>query len=245
MRWTPTNDQLLLLKILETHDLSVDTKRVAAAWPISEGEDRPTPRAIAERLVRMRQAARASGGVDAHFSIGKGMKNSSPITTPRKSRKTGTASTPGSSKRKRSKNDSDEEELAMLSSSSSSSSPAVIKHENGIEPDTPTKGKIKKQLAMRTAAVAGSSSQGWAVGERKGKVERAVMAAGNVNMMEGPGGSPTKRVRKASVLPAGMVSWKSDDDEPEVESSASEYVPEVEVKGEEVEVDVEEDAEYV
>ncbi|OOF95897.1 hypothetical protein ASPCADRAFT_130223 [Aspergillus carbonarius ITEM 5010] len=238
MRWTPANDQLLLLKILETHDLSVDTKRVAAAWPASEGEERPTPRAITERLVRMRQTARASSGVDGHFSIGKGMKSSSAPSTPRKPRKSVPASTPASGKRKRGKKDSDEEESALSSSASSWSSPVVIKDDKDSEPDYPTIRK-SMNLPVRTAAVAGSSSQVWAVGEQKAKVERAVMA-GEREVEEG--GSPMKRVRKASVLPAGMVIWKSDDDdEPGVDSSASEYVPEGKVKG--VEVDLEEDEE--
>lgn len=36
MRWTPDKDHILLLKLLETHDISVDTKKIAAAW-------RPSP----------------------------------------------------------------------------------------------------------------------------------------------------------------------------------------------------------
>ncbi|GLA71734.1 hypothetical protein AtubIFM55763_002214 [Aspergillus tubingensis] len=80
MKWTPEKDQLLLLKILETHSLSVDAKRVAEAWPKSLGPDMPTPRAISERLVRMRNTARESSGMEGHFSIGKGLKTGSPMT---------------------------------------------------------------------------------------------------------------------------------------------------------------------
>ncbi|KAJ5390879.1 uncharacterized protein N7496_001947 [Penicillium cataractarum] len=62
MRWNPSADQLLLLKIVETHDISVDTNKVAAAWPSSaDGQPGPTPRAIKERLGKLRELARRSG----------------------------------------------------------------------------------------------------------------------------------------------------------------------------------------
>ncbi|KAJ0421966.1 hypothetical protein BJY00DRAFT_311677 [Aspergillus carlsbadensis] len=120
MRWTPEKDQLLLLKILETHQLAVDTKRVAEAWP--SGEDKPTPRAITERLVRMRAMVKSSASASGttggektggHFSIGKGVGRGSPVCTPRVSpaklrakaqsvsMPMSTFSTPPSAKRKR------------------------------------------------------------------------------------------------------------------------------------------------
>ncbi|ODM15304.1 hypothetical protein SI65_09245 [Aspergillus cristatus] len=93
VKWTPENDQLLLLKILETHDLSVNTKKVAEAWPATDAKDKPTPRAITERLVRMRQTARASSGNAGGFAI-----KSAPAT-PKKPRNN-TTSTPASGKTK-------------------------------------------------------------------------------------------------------------------------------------------------
>ncbi|KAI9784684.1 MAG: hypothetical protein M1816_000749 [Peltula sp. TS41687] len=56
VKWTPDNDQMLLLKILETHPaLSVDTKAVSEAWP--SNLEKPSARAITERLVRIRKNA--------------------------------------------------------------------------------------------------------------------------------------------------------------------------------------------
>ncbi|PYI03797.1 hypothetical protein BO78DRAFT_431850 [Aspergillus sclerotiicarbonarius CBS 121057] len=240
MRWTAENDQLLFLRILQTHDFTVDTKRVAAAWPVPEGAKGPTPRAIAERLVKLRQAARDSGGVEGHFSIGKGIKKASPATTPRKPRKAATAATPGSGKRKRgaAKKDSDEEESAVSTMSPTLSSPAAV------EPETPTKGKGKgksvSKLPVRPA-VAGNSSQVRAVAEQR---EVFVVDENKEEKNEEEAGSPAKRARKPSALHPGMVTWNDDDEQEEISSSASEYVPEpeVEVKGEEVDV---EDFEYV
>ncbi|KZF20562.1 hypothetical protein L228DRAFT_173902 [Xylona heveae TC161] len=114
MKWTPDNDQLLLLKILETHDLTVDTKKIAAAWPTDDGREGPTARAISERLVKIRANAKAGGA--GHFAVKK-PGNSKP-NTPRKGRAIkaegeDTPSTPNS-KRKRAtktvpKEDTDDE----------------------------------------------------------------------------------------------------------------------------------------
>ncbi|KAL4782493.1 hypothetical protein BJX76DRAFT_358859 [Aspergillus varians] len=92
MKWTPETDQLLLLKILETHELKVNTAKVAEAW--SPGQNRPTPRAITERLVRMRQMVKSSSaqGTEGHFSIGSGA--SSTASTPRKRKNPSDASAP-------------------------------------------------------------------------------------------------------------------------------------------------------
>ncbi|KAK2766227.1 hypothetical protein FQN54_007743 [Arachnomyces sp. PD_36] len=94
VRWTPQNDQLLLLKILETHKLSVDTKKVAESWPKNNPEGVPTPRAIEQRLIKIRNESKAE------FSIAKGKNTGSTETTPRKGSKTTTPKTP-TSKRKR------------------------------------------------------------------------------------------------------------------------------------------------
>ncbi|RAL02417.1 uncharacterized protein BO80DRAFT_501095 [Aspergillus ibericus CBS 121593] len=249
MRWTSDNDQLLLLMIIETHDLRIDTKRVAAAWPTAEGTTGPTPRAITERLVKLRQTARESGVAEGSFSIGKGVKNPTPASTPRKSRKgaaSATPKTPSSGKRKRvlKKDDSEEEqEKGMVVSSgmpSSLSSPA------GNDPVlTPTKGKGKgrKKLSVRSSAPGSSEPVGAAGEERDVFVvgERMHLKLKMKGEGEGEGegeeaGSPAKRVRKASVLPPGMINWQGDGgpESEELESLTSEYLPDpdMQVKGE-------------
>ncbi|MCJ1244221.1 hypothetical protein MMC30_001419 [Trapelia coarctata] len=90
IKWTPENDKLLLYKILETSSVSADTKAISAAWPTDNGEI-PTPRAISERLCKIRASVKARGG--AHFSVSsaktKSTNNGAPRTptaTPRKPR---------------------------------------------------------------------------------------------------------------------------------------------------------------
>ncbi|KMU84941.1 hypothetical protein CIHG_02724 [Coccidioides immitis H538.4] len=58
IKWTPENDQILLVEILETHQLSVDTKKVSEAWPQADPNAIPTPRAITERLHRIKKASK-------------------------------------------------------------------------------------------------------------------------------------------------------------------------------------------
>ncbi|KAL4797411.1 hypothetical protein BDV19DRAFT_387219 [Aspergillus venezuelensis] len=107
VKWTAERDQLLLLKILETHELKLDPKKVVAAWP--SGEGKPTPRAITERLVRIRANIKGAGGgkngssdntsnSNTKLSIASGRKN---VTTPSKQLKAFSISTPESGKRKR------------------------------------------------------------------------------------------------------------------------------------------------
>ncbi|KKY28447.1 hypothetical protein UCRPC4_g00615 [Phaeomoniella chlamydospora] len=92
IRWGPAEDQTLLLLILEVHEsLNLRVESIAANWPITEGQQKPTPRAIREHLVKLRDSARKSGN-GGNFSIGKarGPKpttstNSNP-TTPKKRR---------------------------------------------------------------------------------------------------------------------------------------------------------------
>ncbi|KAJ5754063.1 uncharacterized protein N7511_008216 [Penicillium nucicola] len=57
IKWDAAADQLLLAKILETHELTVDCAHVAEAWP-GEPESKPTARAIRERISRIRDLAR-------------------------------------------------------------------------------------------------------------------------------------------------------------------------------------------
>ncbi|KAI9814032.1 MAG: hypothetical protein M1827_003496 [Pycnora praestabilis] len=123
VKWTPDVDQILLLKILETHDLSVDAKKVSAAWP--SDRETPTARAISERLVKIRSMAKANGA--GHFAVSSGRStgntngNGKGPSTPRKPRApkanggTTTGNDGGSGKRKRTTknvadNNDDEEE---------------------------------------------------------------------------------------------------------------------------------------
>ncbi|KAL2853022.1 hypothetical protein BJX68DRAFT_265261 [Aspergillus pseudodeflectus] len=187
MRWTPEKDQLLLLKILETHQLAVDTKRIAEAWPA--GEDKPTPRAITERLVRMRamvkSTASASGSpggekTGGHFSIGKGVGRGSPASTPRASHANPRAkaqsvsapaspfSTPPSAKRKRveTKVESDgEEEGDPMKTKMDVDQDADGEYELDEEFTPPINKEGKKKVArvlfpnaMKAASAAGSGS---------------------------------------------------------------------------------------
>ncbi|KAL6720264.1 hypothetical protein ACLMJK_002185 [Lecanora helva] len=83
MKWTPENDQVLFLKILETCDVAVDAKAVSESWrksPLLESyrstnqaaadEEKPTPRAIQEHLSKLRQNAKSKGQT-GHFSVSK------------------------------------------------------------------------------------------------------------------------------------------------------------------------------
>ncbi|KAI9671188.1 MAG: hypothetical protein M1817_003695 [Caeruleum heppii] len=66
VKWTAEKDQLLLLKILETHpQITVDGQAIIDVWPVEEGQEKPTPRAISERLVRIRKNAGATFSVSA------------------------------------------------------------------------------------------------------------------------------------------------------------------------------------
>ncbi|KAL2041777.1 hypothetical protein N7G274_005561 [Stereocaulon virgatum] len=82
IKWTPEIDQILLLKILETSQVNADVKAIAAAWPTNH--EKPTPRAITERLVKIRNGSKATGTA-SHFSVS-GSKTGSQGGTPRKPR---------------------------------------------------------------------------------------------------------------------------------------------------------------
>ncbi|KAJ5335035.1 hypothetical protein N7452_007438 [Penicillium brevicompactum] len=57
IKWDSAADQILLTKILETSEISVDVQRVADAWPANE-EDKPTPRAIKERINKIKELSK-------------------------------------------------------------------------------------------------------------------------------------------------------------------------------------------
>ncbi|KAE8152432.1 hypothetical protein BDV25DRAFT_137881 [Aspergillus avenaceus] len=193
MRWTPENDQLLLLKILETHKLNVDTKQVADAWPNTDPKNRPTPRAITERLVKMRQLVKASNSsFDGHFTIGKGgaSNNSSAASTPRKTRR------------------------------------AAV-------PKTPT----RKQVYVPVKEGGDRVEMDEESEDKKSVMHRVFVKRELDDDDHGLQRSPSKRVRRSSALPEGMVGFGDEDgyedDSSEVDSLVSEYVPEPEVKVEE------------
>ncbi|EAW08475.1 uncharacterized protein ACLA_032100 [Aspergillus clavatus NRRL 1] len=214
MRWTSENDQLLLLKILETHELSVDSNKVAAAWPGTDPNERPTPRAIRERLVKMRQIVKASGSDG--FSIGGNTAGNTP--TPKKTRKNTTpAKTPASGKRKRGgKAGLAVGENGDLAPEYGGNTKQDVKHESDDdEIDTPTKkmplqpGFTTNQPAMCAILVKSEAD------------DDDVFSAGVDD-------TPSKRSRRVSALPRGMVKYEDDEDQPNngYESSSSEFLPE-------------------
>ncbi|ORY09933.1 hypothetical protein BCR34DRAFT_615539 [Clohesyomyces aquaticus] len=82
MQWTPANDQLLLVALIQTHIITIDYSKIAEAWP--EGGAKPTARAISERLIKIRK-----------------LNEGKMPATPTKNRAKVTVSTPTSSARKR------------------------------------------------------------------------------------------------------------------------------------------------
>ncbi|GKZ84259.1 hypothetical protein AnigIFM56816_009580 [Aspergillus niger] len=226
MKWTPEKDQLLLLKILETHSLSVDAKRVAEAWPKSLGPDMPTPRAISERLVRMRNTARESGGENGHFSIGKGLKNGSPMAKST----TNVASSPASV--------STPQTLRISNARKGVSMKRKRDEDDDLDEDreegeyTPTPAKVKGDGGSDTEIEIGLETPSKTVKGKGVSVRSTAQLKKEVIDLESEADvAPVKRVRKASALAPGMVEWKDEEDDGEGESSASEYVPKGEGEG--------------
>ncbi|KAI9785466.1 MAG: hypothetical protein M1839_009207 [Geoglossum umbratile] len=78
VRWTIENDHLLLLKLLETNpNLTVDGKKIAAAWPKDRGEV-PTPRAITEHIITIRKKATDGSPSKATTPRGRKSANANP-----------------------------------------------------------------------------------------------------------------------------------------------------------------------
>ncbi|KAG0636945.1 hypothetical protein HOY80DRAFT_1138718 [Tuber brumale] len=78
MKWTADNDQLLFLKLIETHDVSVRPQKIQEAWP-RDGREVPTARAISERIAKLRNTVKTASTGPTSFS-----PTSSTQTTPRK-----------------------------------------------------------------------------------------------------------------------------------------------------------------
>ncbi|KAL1984479.1 hypothetical protein VTN96DRAFT_9078 [Rasamsonia emersonii] len=97
VKWTSENDHILLLKILETHNITVNAAKIAAAWP-GDADSKPTPRAISERLFKLRHLNGSTSGKLTVSSVG---TSSSAPSTPRKPRTPAQAESNGSRKRKR------------------------------------------------------------------------------------------------------------------------------------------------
>ncbi|KAF7719004.1 Uncharacterized protein PECH_000184 [Penicillium ucsense] len=65
MHWTAAADQILLIKLLETHPMVIDNAAIAAAWRFPDGEEEaPTAKAIQDRISKIRVASRRPGGFD-------------------------------------------------------------------------------------------------------------------------------------------------------------------------------------
>ncbi|KAL2821765.1 hypothetical protein BDW59DRAFT_164103 [Aspergillus cavernicola] len=223
LRWIPENDQLLLLKILEIHNISVDTKKVAEAWPKTPNQENPTPRAITERLVRMRQMVKSTGNSKSQFGIGKGAPGStggqitsSATSTPRKASAV-PVSTPDS-KRKR----AIKAELGSPSNFELDLDAECEAEEEFEMFDTPSK-KVKGRGLFPAAA---SST---AVGKEAKLEQGDVQIGSTLNLGGQDGESPIKqrrtRIGRTSTMRYGMVNY-DEEDTCNADSSASEFVPE-------------------
>ncbi|KAG5295950.1 hypothetical protein I7I50_08887 [Histoplasma capsulatum G186AR] len=136
VKWTPEMDQQLLLKILETHELSVDATSVSEAWPGDDPKAKPTPRAITERLVKIK--SRIKNG-----------KSATPTSTPTK------LATPSprnrtSAKRKRGNATlTGKKDIKTEAYISPTSNIQTIKHEYNDYADSPIDGMVVP-MTMRT-----------------------------------------------------------------------------------------------
>ncbi|KAI5301494.1 hypothetical protein KEM56_001659 [Ascosphaera pollenicola] len=67
VNWGPEANQLLLLKLLETHTIRIDADKIAAAWQhaAKENGEGPSVRSIKDQLTRLRNAAWNQGDIAA------------------------------------------------------------------------------------------------------------------------------------------------------------------------------------
>ncbi|EEH17270.1 hypothetical protein PABG_07357 [Paracoccidioides brasiliensis Pb03] len=139
VKWNAEMDQQLLLKIIETHDLRVDTERVSDAWPGDEPKAKPTPRAITERLVKIK-------------SIIKNNNGATPTSTPRKKLATTTFHNRTPAKRKRGDAASDNKENIKIEGFVSPTS-NTIKIKNGmIDCSDSSMDEMRVPHTMRTTS---------------------------------------------------------------------------------------------
>ncbi|KAL4929234.1 uncharacterized protein BDV17DRAFT_77814 [Aspergillus undulatus] len=241
VKWTAERDQLLLLKILETHDLKLDPKKVVAAWP-GEAKDKPTPRAITERLVRIRQNIKdASGKSNEGTKLTIASGTNSAESTPSKPKKSFAISTPGSGKRKRGENQKDALELG-----------SPLKREMDVdgqdedednEPSTPSpskKGKSKNLYDIPAFSAAPSPSSASIVQSSPNVVAESSLGLNLGSTLDNDGSVfggdiPVKRsISRARRAPSqyGMVQYgehfgKEDSDAAstdDIDSSVSEFI---------------------
>ncbi|KAL8764488.1 MAG: hypothetical protein Q9203_005903 [Teloschistes exilis] len=89
IRWTPEKDQYtstntarqLLLKILETSQINADVKAISENW--ADGGEVPTPRAIQERLFKIRSLAKGRG--EGSFKVSSTVRSTKNDGTPKNS----------------------------------------------------------------------------------------------------------------------------------------------------------------
>ncbi|KAL8879579.1 MAG: hypothetical protein Q9192_008203, partial [Flavoplaca navasiana] len=155
----------LLLKILETSDVSPNVKAISEAWQTNstktsqaaaEGEEAPTPRAIQEQLKKIRAMNKGTGSLKIVGARGAGAQTSSAksspakASTPKKNAAKGASSSP--SKRKKPSEDDDESNTPENGIKSET-------HASESESESPTK-KPKKKAANNIKAEPGLSMDG-------------------------------------------------------------------------------------
>ncbi|KAI4171210.1 MAG: hypothetical protein LQ343_004416 [Gyalolechia ehrenbergii] len=155
IKWTPEKDQTLLLKILETSSISADVKAISETWPA--GEEAPTPRAIQERLHKIRAIAKGKGTgnfkmVGTVGSKASSAKSSPAKATPRSTPKKNGKVTPGKRKRKTKEappltfsasDEADESEASKTSFKSENNGTDVSEDEKLV---SPIKKKVKAEI---------------------------------------------------------------------------------------------------
>ncbi|KAJ9628597.1 hypothetical protein H2203_002498 [Taxawa tesnikishii (nom. ined.)] len=113
VKWGPVEDQFILNTIFTNPSIKIDTQLVAKAvvetWPANK--EKPTQRAVSERLVRLRKAAATSvaGGMSAPIASTPKTPRTT-TTTPAKTPKSASKRRTPASGKKRKANDSDDHE---------------------------------------------------------------------------------------------------------------------------------------
>lgn len=166
------------------------------------GETKPTPRAISERLVKIRKDVKSAGTAGANFTVAKG--NGSAATTPVKQRPSKSMpgpKTPTSAKRNRRQGSASKKESPEAEAEAEDD----VGNYGDMDIDTPS----KKPTSVVQVVV------------KKEPGERSASADANA--------SPPKRARKPAVR-SHMVGYTSDNEGQEEvdgqgETSASEFMP--------------------
>ncbi|KAL8716822.1 MAG: hypothetical protein Q9225_005884 [Loekoesia sp. 1 TL-2023] len=149
IKWTPEKDQTLLLKILETSSISADVKAISETWPA--GEEAPTPRAIQERLHKIRAMAKGKGAGNFKMVGTVGSKAGSAKSSPAKSAPRGTPKKNGKTAGKRKRggkgdDEADESEASETSFKSKDNGSDASDDEKLVLKESPAK-KVKAEAA--------------------------------------------------------------------------------------------------